>query len=110
MDTTAVLSIIATVVAIVSLIVNIAKLNEDERTRLQSLGRTLYSFFSWMFGFVALANGLLGTYLFYNGADLPTRKDIISLVLFLLNIVIGIGVLTAKLNHTSQTKQSKPSE
>jgi len=108
MDWSLAISIFALLITAFTAAAKVADLTEDGRSRLLSWTRNAavrsYTLFVWSFLLVALANGSLGVWLFSIAQDIPTRKDILSLVLFLINIAIGLGGINHMLNLKIKNK------
>lgn len=84
--------------------VAVAGLNDEGRARLmywtKSAASRTYRLGSVAFVFLSLINGSLGVYVWGIDQTLLTRKEVLTLVLFLLNIGIGL----AGINHLIELK------
>lgn len=88
------LNIVSLVIAAVGTTAAVAGLNNEGRNRFLSWTKnvvaTVYKCFVVCFFIIALINGMAGVFLFYVEPGDPSRKDILNLVLFLVNIGIGL--------------------
>ncbi|QTW17801.1 hypothetical protein [Comamonas kerstersii] len=94
MDWSLLISILALAVAIFAAAAKVADLTDDGRKRLSSWAKTAASrtYKVSLIGYfiIALLNGILGITLFGLAQDAPSRKDVLNLMLFILNVCIGL--------------------
>ena len=95
MDLNTTLSVVAVVIALASLVATLAQFKEDAWGNLRRWGKKAVNVATIIFTLGALFNGSLGVYLFWRAEGIPTRNDIIGLVIFLTNIGIGFWLLNS---------------
>lgn len=92
---TLVISILALVITAIGSAAAVAGLNDEGRARFfawsKTAATTTYKFGALCFVCVSLVNGATGVWLFSITPGDPSRRDILNLVLFLINIAIGLG-------------------
>lgn len=93
MDLTTIISILGLLVAVLAVVVNLASLTEQGWAVIRRWGKRAARALHYLYSTIALVNGSAGTLLFYFSSGMPTRKDVMGLVIFLLNIAIGIWQL-----------------
>lgn len=96
MSTELLISALALVVAVVAAAAAIAGLNDEGRARLMSWSKKaaggVLRIGTIFYAVAAILNGALGVAVFGLASTPPTRKDVLLLLLFLLNIYIGVTV------------------
>lgn len=94
MDLSLWLNFLSLVIAVLGTTAAVAGLNNEGRSRFLSWTKNavtaVYKSFVVCFFIIALINGMAGVYLFSIEQGDPSRKDILNLVLFLVNIGIGL--------------------
>lgn len=108
------ISILALLVAIVAAVAAVAGLTDEGRTRFTQWTKTAasktYRVGRSLFLLLSLANGVVGVVFFGLDPTLPTRKDILTLLLFLINIGIGIFGLYRLLEQYVTSRAQRPAE
>lgn len=96
MSTELLISALALVVAVVAAAAAIAGLNDEGRARLMSWSKKaaggVLRIGTIFYAVAAILNGAFGVAVFGLASTPPTRKDVLLLLLFLLNIYIGVAV------------------
>jgi len=110
MDLITTLTIIGTLFAAATFIVTLAQLNEEAWARLKGWFKNTFPYLQFLFALGALTNGALGTLIFAYGSGNPSRKDILHLLLFMVNIGIGFWQLDVWVNARVQAKKQRKAQ
>lgn len=110
MDWSLLISLLALFITVVSTAATVAGLDNSGRARLAMWTKTAatrtYQIGAWVFPIISLINGAVGIWMFSIGADLPSRKDILNLVLFIMNVGIGLAGLHRMLEQRIAQKEA----
>lgn len=106
MDSTLFISILALIISCVGTVATVAGLNDESRSRFVNWSKyafkRTYKVFAILFVLIAIINGAIGVFIFYINTSDPTRKDIINLVLFLINIWIGFSGINRLIDSSTK--------
>jgi len=111
MDASLLIAILALFITTIGTAAAVAGLNDEGRARLVSWTKSAasqsYKIGAIGFVIVSLVNGSVGVYVWSIDTSTLTRRDVLTLILFLLNIGIGLAGIHHLIEQKKLTKEQK---